>query len=201
MKIASLRQTSSELARTSVGIASQPHSLSQGNKSHILLLRNSATLVWRNFVLLSHGCWRTTDFHISFNGMPNAYSWSLIASSYQTCIFSTISSITIVPPLLHPSMLCIYATRFPRAFFFGVSVMVKSVRRCKLVFSLAVAYVSGGIWWLWCRWWKRTWWERLLELLNLLGILQDQGVEVSLASDLELDLGGLLVALDACSCL
>ena len=36
--------------------------------------------------------------------------------------------------------------------------------------------------------WERTWWEGLLELLDLLGILQDQGVEVSLASDLELDL-------------
>lgn len=52
--------------------------------------------------------------------------------------------------------------------------------------------------WLWlCS--KHTWWERLLELLNLLGILQNQSVEVSLASDLELDLGRLLVALDACS--
>lgn len=40
----------------------------------------------------------------------------------------------------------------------------------------------------------------MLELLNLVGILQDQGVEVSLAADLELDLAGLLVALDASSC-
>ena len=46
---------------------------------------------------------------------------------------------------------------------------------------------------------KRTGWERLLQLLDLLAILQDQGVQVTLASDLELDNGGLLVALDACS--
>jgi hypothetical protein len=45
---------------------------------------------------------------------------------------------------------------------------------------------------------RRTGWQRLLELLNLLGILQHQGVQVLLASDLELDLGRLLVALDAC---
>lgn len=35
---------------------------------------------------------------------------------------------------------------------------------------------------------NRTWWERLLELLGLLSILEDEGVEVSVASDLELDL-------------
>lgn len=40
-------------------------------------------------------------------------------------------------------------------------------------------------------------WQRLLQLLGLLGILQDKGVEMSLAADLELDLGGLLGALNA----
>jgi len=37
----------------------------------------------------------------------------------------------------------------------------------------------------------------LLQLLGLLGILQDKSVEVTLAADLELDLGGLLAALYA----
>jgi hypothetical protein len=45
----------------------------------------------------------------------------------------------------------------------------------------------------------RTWWEGLLELVGLLGVLEDKGVEVALAADLELDHRGLLVALDACS--
>lgn len=44
---------------------------------------------------------------------------------------------------------------------------------------------------------RRTWWEGLLELIGLLGILEDKGVEVTLAADLELDGGGLLAALDA----
>lgn len=33
------------------------------------------------------------------------------------------------------------------------------------------------------------WWKRLLELLCLLGVIDDEGVEVSRASDLELGLG------------
>ena len=48
--------------------------------------------------------------------------------------------------------------------------------------------------------WKaawRTWWEGLLELVGLLGILEDKGVKVTLAADLELDGRGLLAALDA----
>jgi len=41
----------------------------------------------------------------------------------------------------------------------------------------------------------------LLQLLNLLRILQDERVEVSLAADLELSLRCLLVAFYACSCI
>ena len=44
---------------------------------------------------------------------------------------------------------------------------------------------------------RPTWWEGLLELIGLLGILEDKGVKVTLAADLELDGGGLLAALDA----
>lgn len=42
----------------------------------------------------------------------------------------------------------------------------------------------------------RTGRERLLKLLGLVGVLEHQGVEVLLASDLELDVVGLLVLLD-----
>lgn len=38
--------------------------------------------------------------------------------------------------------------------------------------------------------------QALLELVGLLGVLQDKGVDVALAADLELDLLGLAVALD-----
>lgn len=34
--------------------------------------------------------------------------------------------------------------------------------------------------------WVLTRWQRLLELLNLLGILQDESVDVFLAADLEI---------------
>lgn len=44
---------------------------------------------------------------------------------------------------------------------------------------------------------SRTWWEGLLELVGLLGILENKGVEVALAADLELDSSGLLALLDA----
>jgi hypothetical protein len=47
---------------------------------------------------------------------------------------------------------------------------------------------------------RHTGWKRLLQLLGLLGILQDKSVQVSLAADLELDVGGLLAALYASSC-
>lgn len=46
----------------------------------------------------------------------------------------------------------------------------------------------------------RTRGKRLLELLGLVGVLQNQGVDEALASDLELDVAGLLVLLYACSC-
>jgi hypothetical protein len=37
----------------------------------------------------------------------------------------------------------------------------------------------------------------LLELIGLLGVLEDESVQVALAADLELNGGGLLAALDA----
>lgn len=43
----------------------------------------------------------------------------------------------------------------------------------------------------------RTRGEGLLELVGLLGVLEDKGVKVALAADLELDGRGLLAALDA----
>ena len=42
--------------------------------------------------------------------------------------------------------------------------------------------------------------ERLLELLGLVGVLENQGVEVLLAADLELDVVGLLALLDPRGC-
>lgn len=42
----------------------------------------------------------------------------------------------------------------------------------------------------------RTRRKRLLKLLGLVGVLEDESVEVALASDLELDLVGGAVALD-----
>lgn len=56
-----------------------------------------------------------------------------------------------------------------------------------------VSMLCDQVWWLM----RHTWWEGLLELIGLLGILEDKGVEVTLAADLELDSGGLLAALDA----
>jgi hypothetical protein len=43
---------------------------------------------------------------------------------------------------------------------------------------------------------KRTRRQALLQLLGLIGVLEDQGVQVSLASDLELDVLGLCALLD-----
>ena len=43
---------------------------------------------------------------------------------------------------------------------------------------------------------NRTWGKGLLELLGLVGVLQDESVDVTAASDLELDVVGLLVLLD-----
>lgn len=47
---------------------------------------------------------------------------------------------------------------------------------------------------------NRTGGKALLELVGLVGVLEDEGVEVLLAADLELDGLGLLVLLDASSC-
>lgn len=44
---------------------------------------------------------------------------------------------------------------------------------------------------------QRTRGKGLLELLGLVGVLEDEGVQVALAADLELDLGVLVAALDA----
>ena len=44
---------------------------------------------------------------------------------------------------------------------------------------------------------KRTWGQALLQLIGLVGILQDKAVDEPVASDLELDLLRLTVALDA----
>ena len=44
---------------------------------------------------------------------------------------------------------------------------------------------------------KRTRGQALLELVGLVGVLQDEGVEVAVAADLELGLLGLAVLLDA----
>lgn len=58
-------------------------------------------------------------------------------------------------------------------------------------------------------WWKRNWTvsvgertrgKRLLELLGLVGVLEDEGVDVPRAADLELDVVDLLVLLDARGC-
>lgn len=43
---------------------------------------------------------------------------------------------------------------------------------------------------------RRTRGQGLLELIGLVGVLQDEGVDETLAADLELNLLGLAVALD-----
>lgn len=60
------------------------------------------------------------------------------------------------------------------------------------VFSLSRGDLVGGL--------SHTWGKRLLQLLGLVLVLEDEGVEVTVAADLELDLlsRGLL---DAGSCL
>lgn len=47
---------------------------------------------------------------------------------------------------------------------------------------------------------RRTRGKRLLELLGLLGVLEDESVEVAVAADLELGLAGRRALLDAGSC-
>ena len=47
---------------------------------------------------------------------------------------------------------------------------------------------------------NRTGGKALLEFVGLVGVLEDEGVEVLLAADLELDGLSLLVLLDASSC-
>lgn len=47
---------------------------------------------------------------------------------------------------------------------------------------------------------ERTWGQALLQLVGLVGILQDESVDEALAADLELDLLGLAVTLDPGGC-
>lgn len=47
---------------------------------------------------------------------------------------------------------------------------------------------------------RPTRWKRVLQLVCLVGILENEGVEVSLAADLELDLVGASSLLDARGC-
>ena len=60
-----------------------------------------------------------------------------------------------------------------------------------------------GVWECW--WWWRilgcTGWKGLLQLLGLVGVLEGESVEISLASDLELGLVGGLVLLYPGSCI
>ena len=50
-------------------------------------------------------------------------------------------------------------------------------------------------------WKERTRGKRLLELLGLVGVLEDESVDVPRAADLELDVVDLLVLLDARGCI
>lgn len=63
--------------------------------------------------------------------------------------------------------------------------------RALSVSCISIVGVSSG---------EHTGGEALLELLGLVGVLKNQGVEVLLASDLELDVVGLLVLLDPGGC-
>lgn len=79
----------------------------------------------------------------------------------------------------------------PFWFFFGVSAMLRPERLACFSDSPKSVHLSltGAF--------RHTRRERLLELVGLLGVLQDEGVEVALAADLELDRGDILAALDA----
>ena len=59
------------------------------------------------------------------------------------------------------------------------------------VSCVSIAGVSSG---------EHTGGKALLELLGLVGVLENQGVEVLLAADLELDVVGLLALLDPRGC-
>lgn len=117
-------------------------------------------------------------------------------------------------PASSPPIYC--AARLPLAFFFGVSVMVRPGGdnvRCMLRWYNIYRTFSFRFWAQVLRlntgfvvdrkgsFWILTGWQRLLQLLGLLGILQDKSVEVLLASDLELDdltlVTGLSIALYA----
>ena len=57
---------------------------------------------------------------------------------------------------------------------------------CALALGVLLADVGDG----------KPWGKGLLKLLGLVGVLEDEGVDVAAASDLELDVVGLLVLLD-----
>ena len=89
------------------------------------------------------------------------------------------------------SSLCVrsvYAVRLPLGFFLPTSVMVRPAN-VRLT-SLAICYLL----------FVRTRGQTLLELLGLVGVLKDEGVDVGGASDLELDVVDLLVLLYAGGC-
>lgn len=83
----------------------------------------------------------------------------------------------------------IHAVRLPLAFFFGTSLIVRPI----VTFSRALLLLAHVVKW-------QTWRQALLKLLGAVGVLEDEGVEVSLASDLELDVVCLLALLDARRC-
>ena len=75
------------------------------------------------------------------------------------------------------------ATRLPLAFFFGVSTIESPVHDVSEHERLtSISCVS-----------PHTWWQRLPELLGLVRVLEHEGVEVALASDLELGLADVLL--------
>jgi hypothetical protein len=84
------------------------------------------------------------------------------------------------------------ATRLPLTFFFGVS----PICRPKYPSQYAILYsaIASDKYALLLRT-SHTRWQTLLQLLSAVRVLEDEGVEAALASDLELDLVGLLVLL------
>lgn len=89
------------------------------------------------------------------------------------------------------------AACLPLGFFLPTSEMVRPAN-ATLVSSrlnVRVCVRDGG-----CAWEWRTWGKALLELLGLVGVLEDKCVDVLRAADLELDVVDLLVLLYAGGC-
>lgn len=99
---------------------------------------------------------------------------------------NVLDSITLTPATTFD-----HAVLLPFAFFFGTSLIVRPGCTFSLHFLLlAVAHVAE---------WQ-TWRQALLELLGFVGVLENEGVEVALAPDLELDGVCLVALLDARRC-